>query len=452
MHFNIDIKHSTHMRKIFILTAVALIAALSASAVTRDEMEQARTIAAKVYLRWANNGSDYLDKINATSISGLEEKLRDREKENIKAFKKIPVPSGYEQWDKTQLINYWSGTALNTSGLNADGVRSGARSQIKSRLGQMSVSAAAQAPAETPAAVKDTVAQVPDLEPAEAEVVAEEVSLTDSIEEATDSIEQPVRKSSSQTWIYVVALALLVIAVIVLVVYASRNMKNNNASGDEDHRPSRQPRREEAPEAATSRITVTRAANATEGAEPDDMRIMREKYAGTLAARQDEIRQLNRRMAELESENEALRNRTAQLEEECERMRRETLLSPAPASASPAASAQRSAAPAGTRQIFLGRVNANGIFVRADRTLNPGNSIYVLHTTDGFSGTFRVAPDQSVYETAFAHPQDMLSGGCVAMDITNTRDKQTIITEAAGTAIFENNCWKVIRKAKIRYE
>ena len=54
--------------KIFMI-AVAVVTAIPSFAVTDKEMEQARAIAAKHYLRYANNGSDYLDKINPSSVS-----------------------------------------------------------------------------------------------------------------------------------------------------------------------------------------------------------------------------------------------------------------------------------------------------------------------------------------------------------------------------------------------
>lgn len=44
-----------------IAIAAAVVAALPAAAVTDKEMDEARAITAKAYLRWANNGSGYLE-------------------------------------------------------------------------------------------------------------------------------------------------------------------------------------------------------------------------------------------------------------------------------------------------------------------------------------------------------------------------------------------------------
>ena len=58
-------------------------------AVSDAEMEQARVIATQCYLRYANNGSGYLDDIHPKTMKELESKLKAKEKENIKAFNAI---------------------------------------------------------------------------------------------------------------------------------------------------------------------------------------------------------------------------------------------------------------------------------------------------------------------------------------------------------------------------
>ena len=82
-------------RLIYILTLFFLLGTpFTASAVTDKEMEQARTIATKAYLRYANDGSGYLDKLNPKTMAELEKNLKPKEKENLKAFKAIPVQIG----------------------------------------------------------------------------------------------------------------------------------------------------------------------------------------------------------------------------------------------------------------------------------------------------------------------------------------------------------------------
>lgn len=474
------------MRKFILTSLVLLSAVLPAFSVTKEEMEKARAVTAQIYLRWANNGSDYLEKLKPESLSDLESHLRDKEKTNIQAFKNIPVPADYASWDKEKVVEYWSVTAMQTSGLNPDGSSAGAKKRIRSRLNTLSFSAPqAEAPAEeaveeTPKAETTAPAAQPD-EIVEAEAAMD--ALADSLA-ATDSMAPVESKKSngSSTWIYIVALALLVIAVVVLVVYASKTMGRNNDDddrqnqrptdgGNENERPVRKNYTvsSESSYASSERAEAASAIVSQAESESSENARLREKFADTLAKKQDEIRLLNRRVNELSEDNRILSEQNTRLQSELDRLRMENedmkfrnQQAPAPRQ-SPAAEREQLTRASGTqpaatatagasREIYLGRVNSKGVFVRADRRFSPGNSIYLLRTSDGFSGTFRVVDDASVCDLVFPHPDEMLSGGCIAMDLTDTRGRQGIVTETAGTAIFENNCWRVIRKAKIRYE
>lgn len=445
------------MRK-FIVISLLLAVCYSAFAVTKEEMEKARVISAKIYLRWANNGSDYLEKLDPANISQLEGDLRDKEKTNLKAFKQIPVPSGYESWTKDQLVEYWGTTALNAKGLNADGVRGGARTQIRAKLKAMKVSDPAPAAAATPVEEKkDTVEAVSPQrveEVAAAEALLQEEAPAESLAEAESiAVEESPKKKSSGTWIYIVALLLLVIAVIALVMFASKTMKNNTLSGTSGNG--------NAPVSPSAGNAVISAGASSD----DEIRRMREKFAESLAQKQEEIRILNRQVTDLTEENKSLASRLERLQLRLDAISEERSSKPHVASPRVSYDEDRSAEyeierrdpereepRSEVRRIFLGRVNANGVFVRADRTLNPGNSIYMLVTPDGFSGSFRVYDDPSVFETGLRRPIDMLSGGCICKDFSDTVGCSCIVTDNAGTAIFEDNCWRVIRKAKIHYE
>ncbi len=109
-------------RLVYIISVITLLLlAVPAKAVTDKEMEQARVIATQTYLRYANDGSGYLDALHPTTMAELEKNLKQKEKENIKAFKAIPVPSGYQSWDKQKLVDYWSTTAFSHAGLTDKG-------------------------------------------------------------------------------------------------------------------------------------------------------------------------------------------------------------------------------------------------------------------------------------------------------------------------------------------
>jgi len=109
---------------IILLTLVASLSiTLDVKAVSREEMENAKTITAKLYLRYANNGSGYLDDVVATSMKELKAKLKKKELENLEAFNSVPVPpeSEYAGWDKAQLMQFWSTTFLDNPKLLAEG-------------------------------------------------------------------------------------------------------------------------------------------------------------------------------------------------------------------------------------------------------------------------------------------------------------------------------------------
>ncbi|MDE5840084.1 MAG: hypothetical protein K2H49_04115, partial [Muribaculaceae bacterium] len=127
------------------MIAVAMVTAIPSFAVSDKEMEQARTLAAKHYLRYANNGSDYLDKLNPASMSELTKSLKNKEIENIKSFNAVAVPKDYASWDKQKLVEYWSSTFFKASGLKEDGKK--CLGILARNLNKINVSASA-APAE----------------------------------------------------------------------------------------------------------------------------------------------------------------------------------------------------------------------------------------------------------------------------------------------------------------
>lgn len=455
---------------------LAFSATLPAYAVTDKEMEQARTIAAQTYLRYANDGSGYLDSSKPKTMAELERVLKPKEKENLKAFKSIPVPKDYASWDKKRLVEYWGNTAFASKGLLDKGKigKSKARRKLEAMTvtppqkaakkpengnqSKPSVTAShntAAATSEKPA----TTSAAPTPE-ADAEVAATD-SIINTLSAATDALsadpEEEIEKAENHTWIYIIILCILVGVVVALVVFASNVMKKNGGAG------SAKPVR---PSPATM---------------PDnaDANTMREKFAATLNAKNNEIHTLNKKIEELASQNATLKTNLESLTAETASLRtrlteatrklssladkgsspgQETRdmpspqpqASPAPQPHQGAASQPRQATP--LRTIFLGRANAKGIFVRADRSLNIGNSIYRLDTTDGYAGTFRVANDPTVWEMALLTPRESLSGACSCAELENTEGKERIVTDSSGTAIFEGGCWKVIRKAKIHYE
>lgn len=409
--------------------------ALPALAVTEKEMEEARAITAQAYLRYANDGSGYLDEFRATSMSQLESKLKTKEKENIKAFKSVKVPGDYASWDKAKLIEFWGVTFFTSPNLAEKG--KAARTRVKQRISAMTVAAPAtvettEKPAPEPQATPDPVKEQP-AEPQatasdattaqEAVLEKQEEILADQNAIAQDTEERQYKKEDSGTWIYVLVLVVLIGVVIWLVVFAANMMKKQSEP------------LENQPGGNTG---SSDSGNSKEIADTRKQLIAAQTALNEYKAALEESREENRRLqAEIRKLKEAPRN-TPQ---------------PAPAASAPAAATAKpqNARPAPSA-IYLGRVNGRGLFVRADRRFNPGHSIYRLETRDGLVGTFHLVNTPEVTDIALANPVEYLSGGCSAIDIEDTAGAQAIITENAGTAMFENGTWKVLRKSRIRFE
>ncbi len=461
------------MKRISYLTLLLLfqlMIPLGALAVTDREMEEARTIAAQAYLRYANDGSGYLDEFKATSMAELEKKLKPKEKENLKAFKSVRTPGDYASWDKQKLTSYWSDTFFKSPGLSDKGRI--ARARVRKNIGRMTVAApqpARETPAkpetareETPAAATPQPAAT-GAAPTPAATAATDT--TTAVAPAPEPAAAPApaetpddNRESSHTWIYVVVLAVLVGVVIWLVGFASKVMRRNEEEGS---------RREPAPVADNA-----------------SHREMREKFAATLAAKNADLSQLSAKNETLLKENQAIKRdmealvaetadlrtrltaanaRISEMEAAINAMAAPAAQAPARVEttrtepAAPAAAApQPEAAPVARQRpgriIYLGRANAKGIFMRADRQLSPGHSIFTLDTSDGYAGSFKVASDPTVWELALLTPAESLEGACTGPDLDRPGEATRIVTDSQGTAIFEDGCWKVIRKARIHFE
>ena len=404
-----------------ILVSAVILLPLMALAVTQKEMEQARTIAAKAYIRYANDGSGYLDDLNPKTMDELEASLKPKEKENIKAFKAIPVPSDYKNWGKEKLVEYWAVTAFQNKGLLEKG--RGGRLRARSQINKMTISPAQAEPSAgattstaTPVQPKDTASATQNLVAADSLEAINNVSL--GLDEIPDEEGLNVEKATNYTWVYIMVLAILVAIVVALVVYAANVMKKNGNQNSQER------------------------FNQRENQEK------LEQYESMVADKDVEISMLKKKLEAAIKQNSELKSKLESVTAEIGALRASSKVA---TESKRAAGIEAPAAKPMLRTIYLGRANARGIFVRADRTLNVGNSVFVLDTSDGFTGTFRVADSPAAWSLALSNPAEYLETACTGHDLDDTADATRIITETSGTAVFEGGCWKVIRKAKIRY-
>ena len=449
-----------------LLGAILLCASTDAVAVSQQEMDQAKAIAAQKYLRYKNNGAAYLDKFTPASMSELKEKLQGGDKDAIKSFEGITPASDYASWDKAQLVAYWSDTFFKdnkgTLGLN-DGY-DWIKGQVKKTINnKMSVSGGSSSSADGQPAVSsggDNGGASDDAAEIAAEVDAQQAG-QDLVAQQESNGEKKEKKSSG-TWVYIMILGILVVVVVFLVMYASRTMKTQPKVLQKFF--SRQEPKERnsdyAPKPVKTHMdnNLGKTDQRPKAAGPvkniaEETR-MREKYAENLASKSEEIRSLTRQLNEAEAMIARLREENARLKGESNHRgadARHISMEPGTGAAVRESGAQK--APEGEKkEVYLGRVNSKGLFVRADRQAVEGQSIYKLTTSNGVSGSYTVINNPVLADMMLEEPGKWLSGGCFAKDIFDTDGKIGVITETPGTAVFRDGAWRVDKKAKIRYE
>ena len=430
-----------------------MVIAIPSFAVTEREMELARTMAAKHYLRYANNGSDYLDKLNPSSMSELQKELKAKEKENIKSFNAVAVPKDYASWDKAKLVDYWSNTFFKSPGLKEDGKK--CLGILGKNLKKINVGAPAPAEPAKPAKADDTAKNVEsDKAAANASKAAPSEEAQQSVEEAGQKAETPEvldaisqadaglldeqPKRSSNTGWYVAILVVLVGVVIWLVMYASKSMKETGGL-------------------MADRKAGEQEVRETKRAAKEEQNKMREQYASSLAAKNDEIKQLRQQCESLEAELDSVRKELAR-EQSRKTVASETdgkvRVQKAPVQEShmqPAASETQARQTALPPVVYLGYVNQRGLFVKASRSLNADTSVFRMDIPDGHHGTFMVASDPSILDRLLSDTALWLGGGCVIENPEDADIATEIVTVAAGEAIFADNSCRVIKKARIKF-
>lgn len=445
-----------------LVLSVMLGGALNAFAVTEAEMDHARAIAAKFYVRYINDGAGYLDNWLPGSMSELEKKVSNKtDKENLNKFKSAAYPTDYASWDKAKLVAYWGEEFFNANASSLDSKAAAnalCKRQIKKAVEGIKVEAPAPAaaPSEAAPAQEEAVAPID----VDAEEAALDESLADEaarVQEAQDQVEEAAKSESpvsdSGTWVYIMVLGILVAIVIVLVIFASRTMKNQSRNAKNDDAGNDEEEMERGVETAAPVVENTLAEETK----------MREKYARTLASKSEEIRSLTRQLADMEALAARLKDDNRRLTAEVERLRNDHSAYQPSASdkyrTEPRArqreqqhgSAQEREA-GNVKEIYLGRVNSKGLFVRADRHAVDGQSVYKLTTSNGVSGTYTLINNPLIIDQVLEDPGKWLAGGCFAKDIFDTEGREDIHTETPGTAVFTDGAWRVERKAKIRYE
>lgn len=385
-------------KRILILLQITIVSIASLNAITKEEMEQARATTALWYLRYVNDGSDYLEKLSPSTIEELQKHLKNKEKENIKVFLSVPIPTDYATWDKSKMVEYWSKTIFKNPDFPEKA--QSAKRRIKSKLEAMDIALPQDNKREEISSGITPVASDSVSIPSEQQL---EVINEDSVHNAEETIIEDIneaeysdsKNNSSSTYIYIIILAILVGIVVWLVVFALNTNKKNTKTSSQ---------------------------------ELDDSTINKyikelEKRDAEIATLKEKIQALNIRLRAAESNKSATDKASQQY--------------PMRKVGSPKSIVK-----------YLGKANDKGIFLKVEDEFNPEQSIYKLVSTDGVVGSFGVIQNQNVCN--HIKTKDVgLQNVCVGNAI-NLADINTISTINAGTAIFENGKWRVVRKAELK--
>lgn len=415
------------MKKRITLILLTVLVCLSSVAVTRDEMEQARTITAQAFLRYMNNGSGYLEDLNPTRVSDLKKSLKEKELENLKKFESISYPKidVYKNWDKAQLVEFWGTKFFADSKVPAEA--QGAKTRVRARINAMTINPATEGRASDEALTQstdnatdnaqrilDSIAQADSIAAeaaiiaASSEIAQESVDTMAASQEEilNEDIDQPKSKSSP-TFLYSIILIVLVIAVVALIIYAMRSFKKSSNDVKETNKINESSEDDDSDEDKTS------------------------QYEAMISAKDREILSLKAEIEHLHSLlSQSYQARNVVTESENEK---------------PAVVGRPS------RTIYLAYANNKGMFVRADSAYNEDYSIFRLVTTDGMTGSFTIINNPVAQKLALSLPVSILSNTCQSEDLQHGNWSKKIVTENAGTAIFENGRWIVKRKADINF-
>lgn len=162
---------------------------------------------------------------------------------------------------------------------------------------------------------------------------------------------------------------------------------------------------------------------------------------------------LKQRNEEFEQSLRQIETRIAMVEQEQEREQAASAsVAPRQVTVGQASAMPKPERKAGASQIFLSRPDDKGVFLAASTHIEPGNSIFVLTTADGTTGTFAVINDAGVHQLALMMPTENLTRACTGHNIQISAGKTRIVTDAPGRAVKEGRQWKIVQQATIHYE
>ena len=173
-----------------------------------------------------------------------------------------------------------------------------------------------------------------------------------------------------------------------------------------------------------------------------------EPYEDRIQELERHLIQLNKRVESLEQQIEA--HSSHPIEISTDKEMKETVAAQASIVNSAPTDIQTEGKAPQHRILFMTAPNDEGVFTGSSETEQVGKSIYQLSTTDGVHGTFIMLDTPDAIATAMISVSQFVKTACKVQGNLSPYPQQ-IQTLEEGTAVLENDSWRITNKAIVKF-
>ena len=173
-----------------------------------------------------------------------------------------------------------------------------------------------------------------------------------------------------------------------------------------------------------------------------------EPYEDRIQELERHLIQLNKRVESLEQQIEA--HSSHPIEISTDKEMKETVATQASIVNSVPTDIQTEGKAPQHRILFMTAPNDEGVFTGSSETEQVGKSIYQLSTTDGVHGTFIMLDTPDAIATAMISVSQFVKTACKVQGNLSPYPQQ-IQTLEEGTAVLENDSWRITNKAIVKF-
>lgn len=173
-----------------------------------------------------------------------------------------------------------------------------------------------------------------------------------------------------------------------------------------------------------------------------------EPYEDRIQELERHLIQLNKRVESLEQQIEAHSSHTIEISTDKE-MKETVAVQTSIVNSAPTDIQTEGKAPQ-HRILFMTAPNDEGVFTGSSETEQVGKSIYQLSTTDGVHGTFIMLDTPDAIATAMISVSQFVKSACKVQGNLSPYPQQ-IQTLEEGTAVLENDSWRITNKAIVKF-